>query len=217
MTPKQKDLARHALGLDQPGKTRSYRNRYLCSTGTATHSEWMAMVEAGDAVIVQDWTGSRSALFALTPAGAQSALGGGESLDAEDFPPSPADVAAILRRRPGGTFKPIQASTKARGKNLWRSISAAQAKVRDEAIYLIKRHGGYFRPGAHGYTDRLAEAGLYLGKEARRYLDVDGLSLIPIEAVIQTMVAEREEAQRAIKSLDETIGYFFRSAQKQPR
>ena len=76
MTPAQKKLARHALGLDEPmARGRSYRNRYF--TG-APHDDWQAMVAAGLAKV--------SCSYTLTPAGAKAALDKSETLDPEDFP-----------------------------------------------------------------------------------------------------------------------------------
>lgn len=77
MTPEQKKLARHALGLDNSAaKGRSYRNRYFSHAG---NPEWVAMVEAGEATVNGPW-------FHLTRSGAEAALNPREKLDPEDFP-----------------------------------------------------------------------------------------------------------------------------------
>lgn len=85
MTPDQRRLARHALGL--PNRfDRSYRNRYVTAE---TDPTWQAMVAAG---LARCETWSRpgwsvpSALFSLTFEGAKRALDPGETLDLEDFP-----------------------------------------------------------------------------------------------------------------------------------
>lgn len=76
MSPEQKRLARHALGLDEPkARGRSYRNRYLTH---GLHEDWQAMVAAGLAKV--------SCHYSLTPTGAKAALDDGETLDPEDFP-----------------------------------------------------------------------------------------------------------------------------------
>lgn len=86
MTPQQRDLARHALGLDGRRK-QTYRNHFVTGPGCTVHENWMALVDAGLA-----WRRSGSALtggddlFGLTLKGAQAALGPGETLCAEDFP-----------------------------------------------------------------------------------------------------------------------------------
>lgn len=82
MTPEQKEMARHALGLPNASK-RSYRNRYVVSRDSA---DWKALVAAGDAGIVTDGYVVPTALFYLTEKGARAALENGESLDLEDFP-----------------------------------------------------------------------------------------------------------------------------------
>lgn len=85
MTPKQRDLARHALGLD--GRRRqSYRNHFVTGEGSTDHLHWLALVEAGHA-----WRRAGSQLtggddlFRLTKAGAELALDSGESLNPHDF------------------------------------------------------------------------------------------------------------------------------------
>ena len=88
MTPRQKELARHALGLDNPdARKRSYRNRYICGFKSPGFTAWMRMVRDGNAVREPfgSYTYDRF-MFSLTAAGAQAALEKGESLDTEDFP-----------------------------------------------------------------------------------------------------------------------------------
>lgn len=89
MTPRQIELARHALGLPNSFRT-SYRNRYMVPQGTADYRDWLQMVAEGNATRPKDhaakkWpTGDR--MFYLTKAGAELALEPGEKLDREDFP-----------------------------------------------------------------------------------------------------------------------------------
>lgn len=78
----------------------------------------------------------------------------------------------------------IMASEKARGKTRIRSVEAARRKVEDYQIYLIRRHGQWFRPGAHGYTSEVNDAGLFLAHEARGYLDVEGVSVVVAGPVV---------------------------------
>lgn len=80
MTPEQKTLARHALGLPNKDK-RSYRNRYY--TGPADQC-WDAMFAADEAGM--EILGSGRRWFWLTHKGARAALEPGESLCPEDFP-----------------------------------------------------------------------------------------------------------------------------------
>ena len=86
MTPEQRNLARHALGLDGRRK-RSYRNHFVTGPGASDHAAWMAMRDAGLA-----WRRSGNQLtggddlFGLTLQGARAALEPGETLCSEDFP-----------------------------------------------------------------------------------------------------------------------------------
>lgn len=85
MTPKQVELARHALGLKERSG-RSYRNRFWAGEGHSDFPDWLAMVEAGDAVRQQTSASVNNDLFYLTRKGAEKALLPREKLDPEDFP-----------------------------------------------------------------------------------------------------------------------------------
>ncbi|WP_431861479.1 hypothetical protein [Azospirillum sp.] len=97
MTPRQVELARHALGLDGHKKV-SYRNRFIAPPETPDFSEWDAMVAAGYAKRLQrsagTWGYGIGVLFWLTRAGAELVLRPGESLCPEDFPASPTTLSA---------------------------------------------------------------------------------------------------------------------------
>lgn len=84
MNAKQREFARHALGLPN-GRKQSYRNRYIT---TPKHDEWRVMVDAGEAEFQCDPSQSEPAraTFWLTRKGAELALDKGETLDPEDFP-----------------------------------------------------------------------------------------------------------------------------------
>jgi hypothetical protein len=92
LTPKQRSLARHALGLTD-GRKQSYRNRFVADAAHEDHPEWMRMVRKGAASYraAQAMFGG-SDLFWLTQAGAQAALEPGELLDPEDFPYAPPEL-----------------------------------------------------------------------------------------------------------------------------
>lgn len=86
MTPQQRELARHALGL--PGKSKqSYRNHFVTGPGCADHAEWVQMVAAGHAWrrAGSELTGGDD-LFGMTLTGARMALDKRETLCPEDFP-----------------------------------------------------------------------------------------------------------------------------------
>src|SRR5690606_27160603 len=86
MTPEQRNLARHALGL--PNKRRmSYRNHFVTGPGCSDYDRWMGMVERGHAKRrdASPLSGG-DPVFWLTGSGAKLALARGERLDPEDFP-----------------------------------------------------------------------------------------------------------------------------------
>lgn len=98
MTPEQKELARHALGLTR--KRVSWRNHFVTGEGGPDHALWMEMVAAGQATrrAGNELTGGDD-LFRLTRLGAAVALKHGERLDPEDFP---AEGCAALEHEGGG-------------------------------------------------------------------------------------------------------------------
>lgn len=86
MTPEQKALARHALGLPNVLGL-SYRNHYVTGPGSVDYAQWMDLVKSGHA----KWrAGSELSggdpVFWLTRAGAKLVLRGDECLREEDFP-----------------------------------------------------------------------------------------------------------------------------------
>jgi hypothetical protein len=86
MTPAQKELARHALGLPNPSR-RSYRNRFVASDGERVWKEWQELVGRGAAEARPlSAHGHGRTLFCLTASGARAALNPGERLCPEDFP-----------------------------------------------------------------------------------------------------------------------------------
>jgi hypothetical protein len=88
MTPSQRKMARHALGLDGE-RRRSYRNRYFTSAGTPSEDEWNELCRRG---LAEREKGHRKMVhFYLTNEGASVALDPGEILDPEDFPSAPGD------------------------------------------------------------------------------------------------------------------------------
>ncbi len=86
LTPRQRELARHALGLNGERKS-SYRNRFVAGPGHDDHPEWMRLCRKGAAErrTARAVLGG-SDLFWLTRQGAEAALNAGETLDPEDFP-----------------------------------------------------------------------------------------------------------------------------------
>lgn len=85
MTPAQRELARHALGLPNAAR-RSYRNRYFAGAGGAAAEQWQGMIAAGEAEGGELGHKPSSLFFCLTRKGAELALDPRESLCREDFP-----------------------------------------------------------------------------------------------------------------------------------
>lgn len=86
MTPIQRKLARHALGLPNERGV-SYRKHFVTGAGSDDWAHWNDLVRSGHARArrnMQVFGGMDG--FVLTRAGALSALDPGESLCAEDFP-----------------------------------------------------------------------------------------------------------------------------------
>lgn len=89
MSPEQRNLARHTLGLDNPdAKGRSYRNRFYANRG---HQSWDPLHDmVGEGWMnLEDTPNGKQTLFWLTTRGAMLALDPGETLDREDFPNAP--------------------------------------------------------------------------------------------------------------------------------
>ena len=107
MTPKQRELARHASGL--PNKMRiSYRNRFVAGPGHDDYADWIEMVSAGEAEMRDGgklpYAGD--SLFWLTRDGAKQALNKQERLDREDF--EPANQGRLKNRLSDGPRLPRQ-------------------------------------------------------------------------------------------------------------
>lgn len=87
------------------------------------------------------------------------------------------------------------------GLTLQEAVKVARKRIKDGRSYLISRHGGWFRPGAQGYTRELAHAGIFTATEARDYIDIDGLSVMPLSAMAGALDAEIVATEQALESL----------------
>ncbi|MTK63092.1 MAG: hypothetical protein F8N15_00755 [Methanobacterium sp.] len=90
---------------------------------------------------------------------------------------------------------------KGRGKTFLRSLIAAEKRVVDDQLYLIRRHGAWFRPKAHGYCGDLASAGVFTGAEARGYLAADGVGLVLARDTRDRMSSDLAELDRQAEKL----------------
>ena len=110
------------------------------------------------------------------------------------------------KRREAGMGERISVKKRA-GLTRAESVAVARKRIKD-GPYLISRHGGWFRPQAQGYTRHLSEAGIFTAAQARSYIDVDGLSVVPASAVITGIdweIADLEKRLVAAKSLRAAI------------
>ena len=82
------------------------------------------------------------------------------------------------------------------------AVSVARKRIKD-GTYLVSRHGGWFRPEAKGYTRHLSEAGLFSAAQARSYIDVDGLSVVPAGAIITGIDWEIADLEKRLASAKE--------------
>lgn len=86
MTPRQLELARHALGLSNPdAKGVSYRNYFKAPPYSVDWPDWVAMCDKGYARR-RCWHRPDRLYFILTKKGAMAALRDGERLCPEDWP-----------------------------------------------------------------------------------------------------------------------------------
>lgn len=83
MTPNQRSMARHALGLPNRKNT-SNRNHYCIGPGGDGYEDWLAMVQSGDALrlVGPHWGGDD--MFFLTLQGALAVREVKEHISRED-------------------------------------------------------------------------------------------------------------------------------------
>ncbi len=86
LTPRQIELARHALGLDH--KLDAYRNSFVANPKGADHKVWTEMVAAGDAYVDTTRRDQFSGcdVFWMSKSGAEKALRPGETLGDQRYP-----------------------------------------------------------------------------------------------------------------------------------
>lgn len=89
LTPRERELARHALGLPNE-RRQSSRNRFYAPVGSEQNEMLSRLVPQGlcecrRSVVIRPRRVKHD-FFTLTRAGAEAALEAGETLDEEDFP-----------------------------------------------------------------------------------------------------------------------------------
>lgn len=82
------------------------------------------------------------------------------------------------------------------------AVNVARKRVKDGETYLIRRHGGWFRPNAQGYCTSFGEAGVFDAATARSYLEVEGLSVVPLSEVRDCIHSEMAQLDRQMAQLD---------------
>jgi hypothetical protein len=80
LTPRERELARHALNFDG---TTAKLSGVTCDIPSDEYDVWRGLLRR---LLAESWHYASSADFCLTRAGALAALEPGETLDREDFP-----------------------------------------------------------------------------------------------------------------------------------
>lgn len=55
--------------------------------------------------------------------------------------------------------------------------------VKDGREYFLRRHGGWFRPKAQGYTDDIALAGTFSAEDTRGYMNAEGVTAVHVQTM----------------------------------
>lgn len=66
--------------------------------------------------------------------------------------------------------------------------------VKEGREYFLRRHGGWFRPMAHGYTDDVAHAGTYTAEEARGYMSAEGVTAVWVRSMKPEIMKQLDDA-----------------------
>lgn len=89
------------------------------------------------------------------------------------------------------------------GLTFCEQVAVARKRITD-GKYFISRHGGWFRPGGHGYTRHLSEAGIFTAEEARSYIDVEDLHVVRANSIVTGLdweIADLESRLTAARKL----------------
>lgn len=99
-------------------------------------------------------------------------------------------------------------TAKGKGKAWERSLAAAKKSVRDCDLYFIRRHGGWFRPEAHGYTGDLSAAGAFVGANAKGYLQAEGVELVAVRDLLPMLKKQMGDHIAAANTMFQLIQQF---------
>lgn len=75
-------------------------------------------------------------------------------------------------------------------------------RVKD-GLHYLRRHGGWFRPEAAGYTDDIAQAGVYTADVARNYMQAEGVTAVPVSSMRGAIWKEMQECLARAAKLSE--------------
>lgn len=84
------------------------------------------------------------------------------------------------------------------------SVLVAETRV-TPGLYLIRRNGVWFRTEAKGYTSLLSDAGVFNAEKAKRYLCVEGVSVVPLESAIGDLEDECHGLALRLAALTELL------------
>lgn len=81
-------------------------------------------------------------------------------------------------------------------------------KIKEGSWYFIWRRGWY-RPGAKGYTDDFAQAGLFTAEEARGHMkDCEGVSAVPVKPMLPLLNSVLRERIHQAHALATILNHF---------
>lgn len=86
------------------------------------------------------------------------------------------------------------------------TIIQAAPKPVEATRYFISKRGLWFRPGAQGYTNSLAEAGRFNEEEAAKYRGLHGHYVMTPEGAANRLKAELEQAEERVYALRRLVG-----------
>lgn len=70
----------------------------------------------------------------------------------------------------------------------------------EPGMHFLRRNGGWFRPKAQGYTDDIAQAGIFTTAEVMDYMKAEGVTAVPVASMKQDIWKQvRESLERAAK------------------
>lgn len=69
--------------------------------------------------------------------------------------------------------------------------------------FVLTKRGAYYREGARGYTDSLAEAGLFdINEAVERTSNVEGVTMVHVDTLIAEIDRERRGLEKKMADLD---------------